>query len=135
LYKTLIKPILCYGSVTWTIKQRAEQVLNTFEREILGRIYGPIQELGGGGERWRPKWNIDLYGLYSGPNIVEDIKIRRLGWAGHIVRIEEERIPKKGFKRKLLHHKTSGKTKNQMGGCGPEGCFTYTGDKRMEDES
>jgi len=25
---------------------------------------------------------------------------------------------KKGFKRKLLHHKTSGKTKNQMGGCG-----------------
>ena len=29
------------------------------------------------------------------PNIVEDIKIRRLGWAGHIKRMEEERIPKK----------------------------------------
>jgi hypothetical protein len=26
---------------------------------------------------------------------VEDIKIRRLGWAGHIKRMEEERIPKK----------------------------------------
>jgi len=26
---------------------------------------------------------------------VEDIKIRRLGWAGQIVRMEEERIPKK----------------------------------------
>jgi len=26
---------------------------------------------------------------------VEDIKIRRLGWAGHIIRIEKERIPKK----------------------------------------
>jgi hypothetical protein len=26
---------------------------------------------------------------------VEDIKIRRLEWAGHIIRIEEERIPKK----------------------------------------
>jgi hypothetical protein len=26
---------------------------------------------------------------------VEDIKIRRLGWAGHIIRIEEERIPKR----------------------------------------
>jgi len=41
------------------------------------------------------------------------IYIRRLGWAGHVVRMEEERIAKKGFKRKLLHHKTNGKTKSQ----------------------
>jgi len=27
--------------------------------------------------------------------MVEGIKIRRLGWAGHIKRMEEERIPKK----------------------------------------
>jgi hypothetical protein len=33
--------------------------------------------------------------LYKEPNIVEDIKIRRLEWAGHIIRMEEERIPKK----------------------------------------
>jgi hypothetical protein len=26
---------------------------------------------------------------------VEDIKIRRLAWVGHIIRMEEERIPKK----------------------------------------
>jgi hypothetical protein len=25
---------------------------------------------------------------------VEDIKVRRLGWVGHIVRMEEQRIPK-----------------------------------------
>jgi uncharacterized Rossmann fold enzyme len=43
---------------------------------------------------------------------VDDIKIRRLEWAVHIIRVEEERIPKKGFKRKLSYHKTSGKTKN-----------------------
>ena len=34
-------------------------------------------------------------------NIVEDIKIRRLGWAGHIIRMEEGRIPKKGTKREI----------------------------------
>ena len=35
LYKTLIKPILCYGSVTWTLTQAAEQMLSTYERKIL----------------------------------------------------------------------------------------------------
>jgi len=79
-------------------------------------MYGPTQEKG----RWHPRWNSELHSLYNEPNIVEDIKIRILGWAGHIIRMEEESIPKKGFKRKLLHHKASGKTKNLMGGRGPE---------------
>jgi len=35
-------------------------------------------------------------GMYGAiwPNIVEDIKIRILGWAGHIIKMEEERFPK-----------------------------------------
>jgi hypothetical protein len=85
LYKTLIKPILCYGGVTWTPTQTAEQMLNTFERKILRRIHGPTQE----GGRWRPRLNSELYSLYNEPNIVEDIKIRRLGLAGHIIRMEK----------------------------------------------
>jgi hypothetical protein len=41
-------------------------------------LYGPIQE----GGCWRPRWNNELYSLYKEPDILEDIKIRRLGWAG-----------------------------------------------------
>jgi hypothetical protein len=43
---------------------------------------------------WPPRWNNELYSLYKETNIV-DIKIRRLELAGHIIRMEEERIPKK----------------------------------------
>jgi hypothetical protein len=41
-------------------------------------------------------FNAEPYSLYKGPNIVEDIKIRRLGWAGHII-MEEGRTPKRGL--------------------------------------
>jgi hypothetical protein len=35
--------------------------------------------------------------FYAEPNIVEDIKIRKLEWAGHIIRMEE------GFQKKVLN--------------------------------
>jgi hypothetical protein len=42
-------------------------------------------------------------------NIVEDIKIRRLGWAGHIVRMEEGRIPKKVLNGKFHNTRPVGR--------------------------
>ena len=55
LYKKLIKPILCYGSVTWTLAQTAEHMLNRSEREILRRICGRTQE----GGRWHPDGTVN----------------------------------------------------------------------------
>ena len=81
----------CNDPKQWTLTQTTEQTMNTFQRKILRRIYGPTQE----GGRWRPRWNNELYTLYKDLNIVEDKKIRILWWAGHIMRTEEERIPKK----------------------------------------
>jgi hypothetical protein len=45
----------------------------------------------------RPRWNNELYSLYKEPNIAEDITIKRLGWVGHVIRMEEERIPKRAL--------------------------------------
>jgi hypothetical protein len=66
-------------------------MLNTFERKILRGMYA--QHTRGG--CWRLRWNNELYSLYNESNIVEDIKIRRIERAGHIIRMEEERIPQK----------------------------------------
>jgi hypothetical protein len=72
------------------------------EREML-RVYGPIKDKG----LWRLSWN----NLYKDLNAVDEIKIRRLGWADHVVRMEEERIqpPPPQPKKKVL----SGKFRNK----------------------
>jgi hypothetical protein len=40
---------------------------------------------------WRRLHNKQLYALYSSPNIIRVIKLRRLRWAGHVARMGERR--------------------------------------------
>jgi hypothetical protein len=65
------------------------------------------------GKCWRPRWNNELYCLCNEPDIVEDIKIRRLVWAGHIIRTEEERIPKKVLNRNFRTKRPVGRPRTR----------------------
>jgi hypothetical protein len=40
---------------------------------------------------WRKLHNDELHSLYSSPNIVRVIKLRRMRWAGHVARMGEGR--------------------------------------------
>jgi hypothetical protein len=40
---------------------------------------------------WRKLHNEEFYNLYSSPDIIRQIKSRRMKWAGHIIRMGEER--------------------------------------------
>ena len=42
-------------------------------------------------EKWRKLHNMELHSLYRSPNIIREIKSRRLRWAGHVARMEEGR--------------------------------------------
>jgi len=54
-----------------------------------------------------------MYSLHNKPNIVEDIKIRRSGWAGHIIRMEEERIKKKVLNGNVYTTRPVGRPRNR----------------------
>jgi hypothetical protein len=60
-----------------------------FENRFLRRIFGPKREevLG----EWRKLHNEELHNLYSSPDIIRQVKSRRMRWAGHVTRMEEER--------------------------------------------
>jgi hypothetical protein len=85
IYKTLIKPVLMYGAEAWVLSKVDETRLGVFERKILRRIYGPHCK----GATWRSRYNEELYRLYNEIGLVTAIRISRLRWAGHIVRMED----------------------------------------------
>ena len=47
IHKSLIRPIATYGCEAWTLTNRDEQYLRIFERRILRKIFGPVQNKGG----------------------------------------------------------------------------------------
>jgi hypothetical protein len=85
LYKTLIRPVLMYGSWSWPLSKKDENLLQIFERRILIRIYGPTNE----GGIWRIRYSNELSKLYNEPDTVRVIKIGRLRWLGQLFRMQQ----------------------------------------------
>jgi hypothetical protein len=76
IYKTIILPIVLYGCETWSLTLKEERRLRVFENRVLRSIFGPERDDVTG--EWRKLHNEELNGLYSLPNIVRVIKLRRL---------------------------------------------------------
>ncbi|KAJ4430005.1 hypothetical protein ANN_22213 [Periplaneta americana] len=82
IYKTVILPVVPYGCETWTLTLREEQRLKVFENKVLRKIFGAKRDEVTG--EWRRLHNAELHALYSSPDIIRNIKSRRLRWAGHV---------------------------------------------------
>ena len=89
IYRTIILPVVLYGCETWSLILREETKLRLFENMVLRRIFGPRRDEVTG--EWRRLHYEELNDLYCSPNIVRVIKWRRMGWAGHVERVGEER--------------------------------------------
>jgi hypothetical protein len=60
-----------------------------FENRVLRRIFGPKRDEVMG--EWRKLHNEERHILYFSPNIIRQIKSRRMRWAGYVARMEEDR--------------------------------------------
>ena len=89
IYRTIVLPVVLYGCETWSLTLREERKLRVFENMVLRRIFGPRREEVTGESR--RLHNEELNDLYSSPNIVRAIKLRRMRWAGHVACMGEER--------------------------------------------
>ena len=81
-----MKSVLLYGSECWRVTKTDMCRVESFHNRCLRRIC-------------RIFWpntisNIDLYTETGSRSIVAEIKRRRLRWLGHVLRMDENRIPK-----------------------------------------
>jgi hypothetical protein len=60
-----------------------------FENRVQRRIFGPKRD--DVKREWRKWHNEEFHNLYSSPNIIRQIKSRRMRWAGHVARMGEDR--------------------------------------------
>lgn len=105
IYKALIRPVVTYGSETWTMTVDDEENLRRIERKIVRRIYGPVFE----NEAWRIRYNEEINNILNKEDIVRFIKSQRLRWFGHVERMEEDRMPKRVLKGKMYGARRRGR--------------------------
>ncbi|KAJ4448229.1 hypothetical protein ANN_10243 [Periplaneta americana] len=91
IYKTVILclSIVLYGCETWTLTLREEQRLRRCENKVLRKIFEAKRDEVTG--EWRKLHNAELHALFSSPDIIRNIKSRRLRWAEHVARMGESR--------------------------------------------
>ena len=56
IYKTTIRPVVTYSSETWSLTTKDENNLRIFERQILRKIFGPVNI----DNIWRTQNNMEI---------------------------------------------------------------------------
>jgi hypothetical protein len=99
-----------------------------FENSVLRRIFGPRRD--DVTEEWRKLHSWELHNLYSSPDIIRQIKSRRMRWTGRVARMGEGRnvyrvlVGKPEGKRPLEDQGVDGRMGSEwtlgrlVGGCG-----------------
>jgi hypothetical protein len=107
MYRTIIRPVVTYGSETWCLTANDEITLRTWKRKVLRKIYGPVYDNG----IWSIRTNKGLMALYQELDTVAEIKQARLRWLGHVEWMSEDSVIKKLYMSKPEGRRSVGRPK------------------------
>ena len=101
-----------FDNISWVIQNvfRDEQHLIIFERKILRKTFGPVQDKDGS---WRIRMNHELNEPIGNADIVRFIKSRRIAWLGYVMRMDEKRVTKRLLEWKPKGRRIRGRTRKR----------------------
>jgi len=94
-----------------TLTKRDRKQLNIFERKVYRRILGPVYD--NEKENWRILTNKEIYASVKKPTIIKTIRLHRLGWFGHVERMEGNRILRRVLYMNFGTARLRGRSKKQ----------------------
>ncbi|BHF70894.1 hypothetical protein SprV_0401394700 [Sparganum proliferum] len=89
MYKAVILPTLLYGAETWTVYSKQARRLNHFHLSCLRRILRLNWQ-----DRIPDTEVLERTGIVSIYTMLRQMQLR---WSGHLVRMDDERLPKRLF--------------------------------------
>ena len=93
IYNSLVLGILLYGCESWVLTEMLRAKLEAFHNRCVRAMCGVtrthVRSLSGGHEALRQRLGI--------PSMQLLISTRKLRWAGHVVRMNAERLPREFF--------------------------------------
>ena len=93
VYKAVVLPSLLYSCEAWTVYQQHARKLNRFHLNALRRILNI---------RWQDRIpDTDVLDTADMPSVHTILKKNQLRWAGHVVRMNDYRLPKQMFYSEL----------------------------------
>ena len=99
VYKAVVLPTLLYACETWTVYQRHAKRLNRFHLRCLRKLLKI---------KWQDKIpNIEVLKKAGMQSMHTDLKLAQLRWSVHVIRMPDERLPKKVLYGELQEGKRS----------------------------
>ncbi|KAJ4426951.1 hypothetical protein ANN_26750 [Periplaneta americana] len=86
LYKTLPRPVLCYGSEAWTLREKDESRITANEMKFMRYTAGYT--------KWNHKCNEDVMEELQQEPVINHVKHYQNNWINHLHRMHRGRIPK-----------------------------------------
>nr|CAH7713655.1 unnamed protein product [Callosobruchus chinensis] len=101
VYKTLVLPVLLWGSESWVLSKRMKQQLQTMEMKFLRRIKGVTRA-----DRIR---NEDIRKELGIESVADLLERNQLKWFGHMCRMDSDRQVRKVWDCKTLPRRGRGR--------------------------